>query len=79
MHACMHECRCLTQPQVHGTHYDGLVHVADWYATFAALAGLDTNNTGPAPVDGVNLWPALSAMPNTPEPHSDLLIMAGKG
>eukprot|EP00730_Choanoeca_flexa_P000671 TRINITY_DN10291_c0_g3_i2.p1 TRINITY_DN10291_c0_g3~~TRINITY_DN10291_c0_g3_i2.p1 ORF type:complete len:535 (+),score=69.92 TRINITY_DN10291_c0_g3_i2:113-1717(+) len=59
-----------------GTHYSGLIHTADWYATFAALAGLNTTNTGPVPPDGVNIWPALTGQTDE-EPHTDLLIMAG--
>ena len=51
---------------VRGTHSgDKLVHVADWYATFCALAGVDATNSpvigGKArPIDGVNVWPLLT-------------------
>ena len=42
-----------------GTHYDGILHVTDWRATWAALAGVEPDNSGPYPVDGFNIWPAL--------------------
>lgn len=46
-----------------GSTYSGILHVTDWYATFANLAGAKL----PAPTDsslainGVDAWPALSA------------------
>ena len=46
--------------------YEGLVHVADWFATFAALAGIDDPSDpaavqhGLPDVDSINLWPSLT-------------------
>eukprot|EP00445_Apocalathium_hangoei_P025904 CAMPEP_0203931566 /NCGR_PEP_ID=MMETSP0359-20131031/70134_1 /ASSEMBLY_ACC=CAM_ASM_000338 /TAXON_ID=268821 /ORGANISM="Scrippsiella Hangoei, Strain SHTV-5" /LENGTH=556 /DNA_ID=CAMNT_0050860925 /DNA_START=1 /DNA_END=1671 /DNA_ORIENTATION=- len=52
-------------PAVCGTVSNELVHIADWYATFAALAGIDAHDglaarSGLPPVDGLDLWPVLS-------------------
>ena len=48
------------------TRVDAPVHVADWFATFAALAGVSdwsdpgAREHGLPGVDGVNMWPLLS-------------------
>lgn len=51
----------LLPEKVRGKSWDGLVHTSDWYTTFVTgLAGTPLpSNTGPRPVDGVNIWPAL--------------------
>eukprot|EP00041_Stephanoeca_diplocostata_P021900 m.517713 g.517713 ORF g.517713 m.517713 type:complete len:123 (-) comp21935_c0_seq56:2395-2763(-) len=45
------------------------VHIADWYATFAYLAGVTQNPRDEGPgrfaVDGRNLWPYLSGSPTS--------------
>ena len=52
-------------PRVRGTQLNALCHIADWLATFAALAGVnDTTDheaaaAGLPPVDSVNLAPLL--------------------
>lgn len=48
-----------------GSKLEGFIHVCDYYATFAAIAGVDANDTraaaaGLPPVDGLNMWPYLS-------------------
>jgi hypothetical protein len=48
-----------------GTTYEGLIHVADWYATFAQLAGVDPADDGHAaagvpPIDSLDQWAALT-------------------
>lgn len=49
-----------------GTSVDGLIHVCDWYATFAHLAGINdvTDHTAAAaglpPVDALNVWPLIA-------------------
>lgn len=44
--------------------YQGMLHLVDYYTTFAGLAGVDVSQTGPAGFeipDGVDQWPALEA------------------
>jgi len=55
----------------------GLVHMADWYATFCALAGIDKNDTraaaaGLPPVDGLDVWPALRGAPSAASPRREV-------
>jgi arylsulfatase I/J len=52
-------------PQRVGVRLEGYTHISDWYATFAALAGVDpTDHKAQAadlpPIDSINLWPYLS-------------------
>ncbi|EDQ88865.1 uncharacterized protein MONBRDRAFT_32685 [Monosiga brevicollis MX1] len=61
-----------------GTREDEMVHVADWYATFAALAGVDPTDHRAAqhnlpPIDSLNIWPLLSGA-NVSSPRQTLLI-----
>lgn len=54
-----------------GSVSDAMVHVADWYATFAALVGVDARDgraaaAGLPPVDSVNVWPNLMRTNDTP-------------
>jgi len=48
-----------------GQKEEGLVHLADWYTTFASLAGVDEHDAaaeaaGLPAVDGLDLWPLIS-------------------
>lgn len=57
-------------PAVRGTVNEGIFHIADWYATFAALAGVDPTDekaaaAGLPPIDSVNQWPYLSGATTT--------------
>ena len=59
----------LVPPALRGTVNTQLMHVADWYPTFAALGGVDASDdwTDPATgithgIDGINLWPALTSV-----------------
>jgi arylsulfatase B len=57
-----------------GTQNNDPVHIADWYSTFAALAGADPTDAAAAKaglpaVDGVNLWPRLSGSSRIPARH----------
>lgn len=51
--------------KIRGTELKDYFHIADWYATFAAVAGVDVNDDVAAQfnlpaVDSVNQWPLLS-------------------
>ena len=66
----------LLPPSVAGTVYGGLSHAADFYPSLAKLAGitdLSSRNTGPFPVDGVDLWPFLTRQ-RSGNAHGELLI-----
>ena len=52
-----------------GSVYHGLLHLTDWYATFAALAGVDTDKTGPVPADGYNVWNAIATGAPSPRQY----------
>eukprot|EP00041_Stephanoeca_diplocostata_P021574 m.504162 g.504162 ORF g.504162 m.504162 type:complete len:330 (+) comp21856_c0_seq1:211-1200(+) len=52
-------------PHMRGGRVSELMHICDWYATFAYLAGVDPVDHSAAayhlpPIDSVNLWPTLS-------------------
>ena len=51
-------------PKVRGTKYTGYIHVADWFATFAHVAGVPgaasaDDGTAPRPSDSIDAWPGL--------------------
>ena len=51
--------------EMRGQKTDGYVHLADWYGTFCALAGVDPTDERAAranlpPVDSINMWPLIS-------------------
>jgi len=63
---------------VRGTKNEGLMAGWDWYATFAALAGVDPTDTSGAaaglpPIDSHNLWPLLSGQTKS-SPRTELAI-----
>jgi arylsulfatase B len=65
---------------VRGTKLDGLMHIADYYATFAALAGVDpTDHTAAAaglpPIDSLNMWPLISGQ-NLTSPRTEIPVSA---
>ena len=52
--------------KVAGKPLNALIHIADWYATFCSLAGIDPSDVqaaaaGLPPVDGIDMWPALTS------------------
>jgi hypothetical protein len=62
-----------------GTKLGGYIHMADWYSTFCALAGVDPTDTvasrfGLPPIDSLDMWSYLSgahsASPRTEVPLS---------
>ncbi len=51
-----------------GEQIDDFMHLADWYATFCGLAGVDTYDeraavAGLPAVDSIDMWPLLSGAP----------------
>merc|ERR1712070_1370464 len=63
---------------VRGTKQEGLMTGWDWYATYAALAGVDpTDHKATAaklpPIDSYDLWPLLSGAAHT-SPRTELAI-----
>jgi arylsulfatase A-like enzyme len=51
--------------ELRGTSQDGVVHIADWYATFCGIGGVDPSDpvakiAGLPPIDSVDVWPLIS-------------------
>lgn len=75
----------LVPAALRGTTSSVVMHIADWYATFASLAGLPFPSdkhaaaSGLPPIDSVNAWPALlgTAAPRTHDeiPLSDAALL----
>ena len=62
-----------------GTVIQQKLHVADWHATFAGLAGVDPTDhraaaSGLPPIDPKDIWALLSGA-NTSEPHEHIPII----
>ena len=59
-----------------GQKTDGYIHLADWYATFCSLAGVDPTDEAAAkanlpPIDSLNMWPLISGQ-NSTSPRTDI-------
>ena len=57
---------------------DGYIHIADWYSTFCAMAGVDPTDEKAAraklpPIDSLNMWPLISGQ-NSTSPRTDIPI-----
>ena len=67
----------LLPANVRGTTSNVLLHISDWYATFAVLAGLSPSDDcdGCVPLDGLDIWPAITGAGAAP--RSELLLGAG--
>eukprot|EP00039_Didymoeca_costata_P016867 m.307666 g.307666 ORF g.307666 m.307666 type:complete len:488 (+) comp16463_c1_seq18:124-1587(+) len=65
----------LLPTSVRGTNMTHMIHITDWYRTFAMLAGVnpEDDQTGVYPIDSVDLWPALSGQTMSP-PRMDLVL-----
>ena len=68
----------LLPTSVRGSTSEGYVMLADWYTTFAHLAGVDATDTkaeraGLPPPDGLDMWPMLSGR-NRTSPRTELPI-----
>ena len=62
--------------KMRGQKTDGYIHIADWYATFCYLAGVDPTDKRAAeaklpPIDSLNMWPMLSGQ-NMTSPRVDI-------
>ena len=65
---------------VRGTVLHGVMHIADWYATYCTLADIDPTDTvgeraGLPPIDSQNMWPMLSGA-NLTSPRAELFMNA---
>lgn len=58
-----------------GKASDGFIHIADWYATFCKLAGVDSSDSGEGkfPVDGLDVWPIITGV-NSTTPHDEIVL-----
>eukprot|EP00039_Didymoeca_costata_P030980 m.32517 g.32517 ORF g.32517 m.32517 type:complete len:176 (+) comp8422_c0_seq1:164-691(+) len=55
-----------------------MLHVSDYYPTFANMVGVSTVNTGYFPVDGIDFWPYITGE-NSSKPRQELLIAGCEG
>ena len=57
--------------KMRGKKTEAYIHIADWFSTFCALAGVDPTDEAAAkaklpPVDSLNMWPLISGQNSTP-------------
>ena len=62
--------------KMHGQKTEGYIHLADWYATFCSIAGVDPTDERAAkaklpPIDSMNMWPLISGQ-NSTSPRVDI-------
>ena len=62
--------------KMRGQKTEGYIHLADWYATFCAIAGVDPKDERAAkanlpPIDSMNMWPLISGQ-NSTSPRVDI-------
>ena len=62
--------------KMRGQKIEGYIHIADWYATFCALAGVNPTDEAAAkaklpPIDSMNMWPLISGA-NSTSPRTDI-------
>ena len=74
----MHSYQGYLPEQMRGKKTEGYIHIADWYATFCALAGVDPTDERAAkanlpPIDSLNMWPLISGQ-NSTSPRTDIPI-----
>ena len=65
----------LLPDKMRGTTTEGFIHIADWYATFCKLAGVDPSDSGPGkfPVDSLDVWPIIIGE-STTTPHEEIVL-----
>ena len=61
-----------------GRKTEGYIHLADWYATFSGLAGVDPTDqlaasAGLPGIDSLDMWPLISGQ-NSTSPRTDIPI-----
>eukprot|EP01083_Nonionella_stella_P026630 73347_1 len=61
-----------------GERENGMVHIADWYSTFAYLIGFDPTDdraakAGLPPIDSLNMWPLISGQ-NKTSPRTEIPV-----
>ena len=61
-----------------GKKTEGYIHLADWYATFCSLAGVDPTDEKAIkahlpPIDSMNMWPLISGQ-NSTSPRVDIPV-----
>jgi arylsulfatase I/J len=64
--------------KMQGQKITGKIHLADWYATFCAIAGVDPADERAVkaklpPIDSMNMWPLISGE-NTTSPRQDIPV-----
>ena len=62
--------------KMRGSKTEGYIHIADWYATLCALAGVDAEDEAAKkanlpPIDSINMWPLISGQ-NSTSPRVDI-------
>ena len=62
--------------KMRGQKTEGYIHLADWYATFCSIAGVDPTDERAAkaklpPIDSMNMWPLISGETTT-SPRQDI-------
>lgn len=69
----------LLPENVRGSTNHVLASISDWWATFAVLAGLPASDSceGCVPVDGKDLWPAITGMVDPTSVRTELLLGVG--
>ena len=73
-------------PKMRGTIESGHIHIADWYATFAGLAGVSSATlvdrraaaAGLPALDSIDVWPLVSGT-NTTSPRVEVPLSAATG
>ena len=61
-----------------GQKTEGYIHIADWYATFCGIAGVDPKDERAAkaklpPIDSLDMWPLISGK-NSTSPRVDIPV-----
>lgn len=74
----------LIPAEYRGQRVDGLMHLADWYATFCTLAGGERCAYDPVAAeaglpqpDSLNMWPMISGT-NKTSPRTELMLCSGR-